>query len=296
MIDMDKEKNIFYRGLESFNDSNFKKIFYDPLGLLGFLLILSLILVAIFAPLIAPYSPSDIDIANRLATPSNSHFFGTDNLGRDVFSRLVYGSRIALTVPILTISFGIVLAIVLGLIAGYSSERVGNIFLILFDIIKSFPALLFAMTIIALTGSNLFVLIIIIGITRFPAYARLIRAQTLRVKGKEYVIAAKAIGASIFKIMFKHILPNVIGPIFIQAAMDIPVAITFVAALSFLGLGVPPPTPSWGTIIKTGYSYIRIAPWMVIFGGLVLIWATLGFTLFGEALRDNLDPRLNRQR
>jgi peptide/nickel transport system permease protein len=296
MIDMDKEKNIFYRGLESFNDSNFKKIFYDPLGLLGFLLILSLILVAIFAPLIAPYSPSDIDIANRLATPSNSHFFGTDNLGRDVFSRLVYGSRIALTVPILTISFGIVLAIVLGLIAGYSSERVGNIFLILFDIIKSFPALLFAMTIIALTGSNLFVLIIIIGITRFPAYARLIRAQTLRVKGKEYVIAAKAIGASIFKIMFKHILPNVIGPIFIQAAMDIPVVITFVAALSFLGLGVPPPTPSWGTIIKTGYSYIRIAPWMVIFGGLVLIWATLGFTLFGEALRDNLDPRLNRQR
>jgi len=293
---MDKEKNIFYRGLESFNDSNFKKIFNDPLGLLGFLLILSLILVAIFAPLIAPYSPSDIDIANRLATPSNNHFFGTDNLGRDVFSRLVYGSRIALTVPILTISFGIVLAIVLGLIAGYSSERVGNIFLILFDIIKSFPALLFAMTIIALTGSNLFVLIIIIGITRFPAYARLIRAQTLRVKGKEYVIAAKAIGASIFKIMFKHILPNVIGPIFIQAAMDIPVVITFVAALSFLGLGVPPPTPSWGTIIKTGYSYIRIAPWMVIFGGLVLIWATLGFTLFGEALRDNLDPRLNRQR
>ena len=293
---MDKEKNIFYRGLESFNDSNFKKIFNDPLGLLGFLLILSLILVAIFAPLIAPYSPSDIDIANRLATPSNSHFFGTDNLGRDVFSRLVYGSRIALTVPILTISFGIVLAIVLGLIAGYSSERVGNIFLILFDIIKSFPALLFAMTIIALTGSNLFVLIIIIGITRFPAYARLIRAQTLRVKGKEYVIAAKAIGASIFKIMFKHILPNVIGPIFIQAAMDIPVVITFVAALSFLGLGVPPPTPSWGTIIKTGYSFIRIAPWMVIFGGLVLIWATLGFTLFGEALRDNLDPRLNRQR
>jgi len=293
---MKKKENIFNKTLESFNDSNFKKIFKDPLGLMGFLLILSLILVAIFAPIIAPYSPSDIDIANRLNSPSSNHWFGTDNLGRDVFSRLVYGSRIALTVPILTISFGIILAIILGLIAGYSSERVGNSFLILFDIIKSFPALLFAMTIIALTGSNLFVLIIIIGITRFPAYARLIRAQTLRVKGKEYVIAAKAIGASVFKIMYKHILPNVIGPIFIQAAMDIPVVITFVAALSFLGLGVPPPTPSWGTIIKTGYSFIRIAPWMVIFGGLVLIWATLGFTLFGEALRDNLDPRLNRQR
>lgn len=280
----------------SIKNSNLKKVFTEPLGLLGFLLILFLILIAIFASHIAPFAPSDIDIANRLAGPSSKHLFGTDNLGRDVFSRLVFGSRIALTVPILTISFGIILAIFFGLIAGYSSERVGNIFLIIFDIIKSFPALLFAMTIIALSGSNLFILIIIIGITRFPAYARLIRAQTLRVKGKEYVFAAKAIGASVFKIMFKHILPNVIGPIFIQAAMDIPVVITFVAALSFLGLGVPPPTPSWGTMIKTGYSFIRIAPWMVIFGGIALVWATLGFTLFGEALRDNLDPRLNRQR
>ncbi len=293
---MSKKISYFKQRVDSFKNSNFKKVFSDPLGLLGFLLILFLILVAIFAPYIAPYSPSDIDIANRLASPSNDHWFGTDNLGRDVFSRLVYGARIALTVPILTISFGITIAIILGLIAGYSSERVGNILLIVFDIVKSFPALLFAMTIIALTGSNLYMLIVIIGITRFPAYARLIRAQTLRIKGKEYVIAAKAIGASVFKIMFKHILPNVIGPIFIQAAMDIPVVITFVAALSFLGLGVPPPTPSWGTIIKTGYSFIRIAPWMVIFGGIVLIWATLGFTLFGEALRDNLDPRLSRQR
>src|SRR6056297_310750 len=291
---MSKKLNFLFEFIEAIRESNIRRVFSEPLGLLGFLLILFLVLIALFASSIAPYSPSDIDIANRLAKPSSEHLFGTDNLGRDVFSRLVFGSRIALTVPILTISFGIVLAIFFGLIAGYSSERVGNMFLVMFDIIKSFPALLFAMTIIALTGSNLFVLIIIIGITRFPAYARLIRAQTLRVKGKEYVVAAKAIGASVFKIMYKHILPNVIGPIFIQAAMDIPVVITFVAALSFLGLGVPPPTPSWGTMIKTGYSFIRISPWMVIFGGIALIWATLGFTLFGEALRDNLDPRLNR--
>ncbi|MCF8008234.1 MAG: ABC transporter permease [Halanaerobiales bacterium] len=293
---MSENRNYLKEIINNIKESNLRRVFTDPLGLFGFLLILFLVLIAIFAPYIAPYSSSDIDIANRLASPSSRHLFGTDNLGRDVFSRLVFGSRIALTVPILTISFGIILAIIFGLIAGYSSERVGNIFLVIFDIIKSFPALLFAMTVIALTGSNLFVLIIIIGITRFPAYARLIRAQTLRVKGKEYVIAAKAIGASIFKIMYKHILPNVIGPIFIQAAMDIPVVITFVAALSFLGLGVPPPTPSWGTMIKIGYSFIRIAPWMVIFGGIALVWATLGFTLFGEALRDNLDPRLNRQR
>jgi len=294
MINMDKKSNSFNKLIFYIKNSRIKRVFTDPLGLLGFLLIFSLLLIAIFAPYITTYSPSDIDIANRLTPPSSNHYFGTDNLGRDVFSRLIFGSRIALTVPLLTISFGIILAIVFGLIAGYSSERIGNIFLIIFDIIKSFPALLFAMTIIALTGSNLFILIIIIGITRFPAYARLIRAQTLRVKNKEYVIAARAIGASVLKIMFKHILPNVIGPIFIQAAMDIPVVITFVAALSFLGLGVPPPTPSWGTMIKTGYSFIRISPWMVIFGGIALIWATLGFTLFGEALRDNLDPRLNR--
>ncbi len=137
-------------------------------------------------------------------------------------------------------------------------------------------------------------LIIVIGITTFPGYARLIRAETLRVKEEEYILAAKALGCSKHLIMFRHILPNAIGPLFIQAAMDIPVVITYEAALSFLGLGVPPPAPSWGAILRTGYLYIRISPWLVIFGGIVLVLATLGFTLFGEALRDTLDPKLRK--
>lgn len=219
---------------------------------------------------------------------------GTDNLGRDTLSRLIFGARIALIVSLSSVSFGVVLALVFGLMAGYSSQTVGNLFVILFDTIRSFPALIFAITIMALIGPSIVTLIIVIGITTFPGYARLIRAETLRVKEEEYILAAKALGCSKHLIMFRHILPNAIGPLFIQAAMDIPVVITYEAALSFLGLGVPPPAPSWGAILRTGYLYIRISPWLVIFGGIVLVLATLGFTLFGEALRDTLDPKLRK--
>ncbi len=287
---MAEMKKIFSK----YKKSTFHKIISEPFGFIGFVLVVLLIIIAIFVPAISPYDPNEIDIASRLSEPTAKHLLGTDHLGRDTLSRLLYGSRVVLIVSVLTISFGILLALIFGVVAGYSSETVGNTLLIFFDIIKSFPALLFAITVLALTGPSIVNLIIIIGITRFPAYARLIRAQTLRVRKQEYVMAASAIGASKMSIMYKHILPNVIGPIFIQAAMDIPVVITIEAALSFLGLGTPPPTPSWGTILKTGYSYIRTCPYMVIFGGAALILATLGFTLFGEALRDNLDPKLRR--
>ncbi|MFW5986338.1 MAG: ABC transporter permease [Halanaerobiales bacterium] len=277
-----------------YQQSNFRKILQDKFGLLGFILILFLVLLAVFAPLIAPYGINEIDVMNKLSAPSASNLFGTDHLGRDTFSRIIMGSRIVLLVSISTTAFGVFLAIILGVLSGYASDRVGNTLLIFFDIIKSFPALLFAITVLAFTGPSIINLILIIGITRFPGYARLIRAQTLRAREKEYVMAANAIGASPIKVMYKHILPNVIGPVFIQAAMDIPVVITFEAVLSFLGLGTPPPTPSWGSILRVGYSYIRTSPWLVIFGGLALIVATLGFTLFGEALRDNFDPKLRK--
>ncbi len=272
----------------------FKRLFSEPLGTTGFILVVLILLVAIFAPLLAPHDPLDIDPLNRLSGPTSQYLLGTDNLGRDTLSRLIYGARIALLVSLSAISFGVVLALFLGITAGYSSQIIENLLIIFFDMIKSFPALLLAITIIALTGPSLLMLIVIIGITRFPAYARLIRAQTLRIRDREFVVAAEALGCPRFLIMFRHILPNVIGSVFIQAAMDIPVVITFEAGLSFLGLGVPPPTPSWGAILRIGYRYIRTSPSMVIYGGIVLILATLGFTLFGEALRDALDPRLRR--
>ena len=283
-------KKLFYK----YRNSNIKKILSDPFGMIGFCLVLGVLLIAVFAPFIAPYSPNEIDVMNKLTGPSAKHWFGTDHLGRDVMSRIVFGSRVVLKVSVLTIAFGIVLGIFFGIMAGYSSDTIGSIFLVNFDIIKSFPPILFAMTMIAMTGPSMWMLIIIIGITRFPSYARLIRAETLRVKELDYVAAARAVGAPSFSVMFKHILPNVVGAVFIQAAMDIPVVITYTATLSFLGLGVTPPKPSWGMIIKTGYSYIRTSPWMVIFGGLALMLFTLGFTFLGESLRDNLDPKLQK--
>ena len=280
--------------VQKYKNSNIKKVFSDPFGMIGFALVLGVLIIAIFAPHIAPCDPNKIDVLHKLSAPSSKHIFGTDHLGRDILSRIIFGSRVVLKVSVLTISFGILLGVFFGILAGYSSETVGNIFLVNFDIIKSFPPILFAMTIISITGPNIWMLITIIGVTRFPSYARLIRAETMRVKELDYVSAAKAIGAPSFSVMFKHILPNVVGAVFIQAAMDIPVVITYTATLSFLGLGVAPPTPSWGMIIKTGYSYIRSSPWMVIFGGLALILFTLGFTFLGESLRDNLDPKLQK--
>jgi len=271
-----------------------KKLMAEPLALAGVIIIIFILLVAIFAPFIATHDPQRTDPINRLKPPSTENWMGTDNLGRDTYSRVVFGTRIALLVSLLAISFATLLGLTFGIIAGFFGGRIDSTFLIFFDIIKSFPALLLAITIIAITGPSLPMLIIIIGITRFPAYSRLVRAQTLRVKGHDYILAAKALGVSIPRTMFKHLLPNVLGPVFIQAAMDIPIVITFEAGLSFLGLGVPPPTPSWGAILRTGYSFIRTAPYMVIFGGAVLMLTTLGFTLMGETLRDFLDPKLRK--
>lgn len=270
------------------------KLLAEPLGFLGAILVFFIVVVAIFAPFLAPADPDAIDTLNRLSGPTRENLAGTDNLGRDLLSRLIFGSRIALTVSLLSIVFGVFLGLFLGVLAGYAGGYLDGALLILFDVIKAFPALLLAITIIAITGPNFTILVIIIGVTRFPAYARLVRAQTMRVKENEYILAAKGLGGSTLRIMFKHIFPNVLGPVFIQAAMDIPIVITFEAGLSFLGLGVPPPAPSWGAILRTGYTFIRTSPWMVIFGGITLMITTLGFTLFGEALRDVLDPKLRK--
>ena len=278
-----------------FKASKFKKVITSPMGFLGFIIVLIIILLAIFAPLIAPYDPLEINIAHMLEGSSSQFIMGTDNLGRDIFSRIIYGSRIALMVAIPAIIFGVIVGMFLGIIAGYSTERVDSFFIVLFDTMRSLPAIIFAITVLAIIGPSMYILPIIMGITRVPIYGRLIRASTLRVKENEYVTASRALGGSSLSIMFKHILPNVIAPLFIQAAMDIPVMITFEAGLSFLGLGVPPPTPSWGHILRTGYLNVRQAPHIVIYGGIALILATLGFTLLGETLRDVFDPKLQRR-
>lgn len=275
--------------------SKFKKVITRPSGLIGSVMVLLILLTAIFAPIIAPRDPFQINVMNRFEGPGRDFRLGTDDIGRDLLSRIIYGSRIALTVAIPAIIFGVILGLFLGIMAGYSSEKVDSSLIVFFDILRSMPALIFAIVVLTMIGPSVYVLPIIMGVTRVPIYGRLIRASTLMIKNNEYVVASHALGGSKMRTMFKHILPNVVAPLFIQAAMDIPVMITFEAGLSFLGLGVPPPAPSWGHILRTGYLNVRHAPHIVIYGGLALIIATLGFTLLGETLRDVFDPRLQRK-
>ena len=271
------------------------RLLRDATGAVGTLFVVLIVALAVFAPWLTPYAPDEINVLNRLAAPSAEHWMGTDQLGRDTFTRLVYGARIALLVALPAVLAGAVVGLLLGLIAGYFGGWIETALLMLFDVVRSFPALLFAIAIIALVGPSPFMIVFIMALTRFPGYGRLIRAQTLKLREEEFVTAARALGASSPRTMLVHILPNAIAPLFIQAAMDIPVVITFEAGLSFLGLGVPPPTPSWGSILREGYTYVRATPWLIAFGSLFLVIATLGFTFFAEALRDAFDVRIRQE-
>ncbi len=262
-------------------------------GFIGVSTVLVVVTLGIFASELSPHDPLTIDIPAKFSRPSLEHPLGTDELGRDLLSRLLFGTRIALGTSLAAVTCALVTGVSLGMLAGYSGGIVRYALILVFDIVKSYPALLFAIFVIAISDRrSLSMLIVVIGVIWFPAYARLIMVQTMRIKEGDYVSAAVAFGASKSRILIRHILPNTIGPVFIQAAMDIPAVITFEAALSFLGLGVPPPIPSWGRILQEGYSYVRVSPWVVIFSSMFLILATIGFTFLGEALRDHLDPRL----
>jgi peptide/nickel transport system permease protein len=271
-------------------------VLQSPLGALGFLIVITFLFVVIFADLLAPYEYTTQDIPNRLTGPSAEYLLGTDQLGRDLLSRLIYGSRIALGVALPSVAIALVGGVLLGLVAGYAGGIVDDIVVVLIDSINAFPAVILALAILALLGPALINEIFVIGLTWIPGYARVTRAQVLSVKENVYVEAERSLGASRSRIILTHIMPNVIAPLLILAAMDLPVVITFEAGLSFLGLGVRPPTPSWGSILSDGFNYIRQSPWPITWAGLTLIVTTLGFTLFGEALRDVLDPRLSGTR
>lgn len=268
----------------------------SPLGALGFLIVLTFLFVVLFAHLLAPYEYTAQDIPNRLTGPSVAYPLGTDQLGRDLLSRLLYGSRIALGVAVPSVTIALTGGVLLGLVAGYLGGIVDDIVVVLIDSINAFPAVILALAILALLGPALINEIFVIGLAWIPGYARVTRAQVLSVKENVFVEAERSLGASTGRIILIHILPNVIAPLLILAAMDLPVVITFEAGLSFLGLGVRPPTPSWGSILSDGFNYIRQSPWPITWAGLTLIVTTLGFTLFGEALRDVLDPRLSGTR
>src|SRR5262245_31539095 len=264
----------------------------DPVATIALIIVVVFLVGAAFAPWLAPYSPVKIDVLHKLQPPSAEHWFGTDHLGRDLLSRVIYGARTALTIAIVSVVIAGTIGLFLGLIAGYGPRWLDAILVLTFDSLNSLPMIMFALAIITVLGAGTGTLILVIAATSFPSYARLIRAQTLALKNSDYILAERLLDASAARILFIHLLPNVVGPLIILLSMDIPVVIMIEAGLSFLGLGVRPPTPSWGSILYDGYTSIRGAPYMVIFGGLPLVLATLGFTFLGEGLRVYLDPRL----
>jgi peptide/nickel transport system permease protein len=288
----------------------------DPMGLAGLLMVLSVLFCAGFSHWLAPYDPFKIHVDQRFIPPSWMqifgagsfgdgltqvftasswmHFFGTDTLGRDVLSRVIAGSRIALSVGGGSIAIALAIGLVLGLTAGYGPRWLDNLLLLLFDSVYSFPTVILGLTVMTLLEPSIETLVFVVVVIQTPAYSRLIRTATLSIKNSEYILAVRSLGASPARILLVHILPNIVGPLFIIASMDIPSVIALEAGLTYLGLGIPPPAPSWGRILQEGYSAIRDAPWIVIAGGIPLIITTLGFTFLGEALRDWLDPKLRR--
>lgn len=290
----EKRANFFQRILERIPVLG--DIVRQPLGAIGFVIVLAFLASVAFAPLIARYDYARQDVPSRLQGPSGQYWLGTDQLGRDIFSRLVYGSRIAFGTALPSVAIALTIGTLLGLIAGYAGGWVDNVIVVMMDALQAFPSIMLSLAILALLGPSLVNVIIVIGVTWMPNYARVIRAQTLSIREKAFVEAERSLGATDRGILLSHILPNAIAPALLLAAMDLPWVITFEAGLSFMGMGVRPPTPSWGAILSEGFAHIFESQWPIIWSGLTLALTTLGFTLFGEALRDVLDPRLSGTR
>jgi peptide/nickel transport system permease protein len=251
-----------------------------------------MIFSAIFAPLIAPYDPVEQDILSLLQGPSLDHLLGTDELGRDTLSRVIYGSRVSLMVGVIAVSISLIIGSALGLIAGYGRGLIDTVIMQIMDALLAFPTLALALAITAMLGPSLNNTMIAIGITGIPAFARLVRGQVLSLRDLDYVQAAQASGGSNYRIVMQHILPNTMAPIIVQASITIPAAILAEAGLSFLGLGIQPPTPSWGAMLNTARGYIQVSPWLSIVPGVAIFITVLAFNFLGDALRDILDPRL----
>jgi peptide/nickel transport system permease protein len=264
----------------------------NPLAAIGVVFVVFFTLCAIFAPWIAPQDPAHINLATRLSPPSWAQLFGSDELGRDIFSRIIYGSRISMLVGSCVVAMSLGIGLIVGSIAGYYGGRIDRfVNVIVMNAFLSFPGILIAIAFVAFRGPGIFNLIFALSLGGWVGYARLVRAQVLAAREKEYVEAARALGATDLRILARHILPNIIQPVIVQAAIGMAGAILAEATMSFLGLGVPPPTASWGTMLNDGRSHLFDAPHLVIFPALAVMLAVLAFNFIGDALRDFLDPR-----
>jgi len=270
-----------------------KRLKKQKLAMVGGSIILFFVILAISAPLITSYSYKDVNLEARLIPPfSEGHIFGTDDLGRDLFTRIVYGAQISLRVGIIAVSGAITIGTILGLLAGFYGRWVDTLISRIFDIMLAFPSILLAITIVTIIGQSLTNALIAITIVNIPTYGRLVRARVLSLKEEEFIVAARALGMKNRRIILHHLLPNSMTPIIVQGTLGVATAIIETAALGFLGLGAVPPTPEWGTMLADSRSYIQVAPWTVVIPGIAIMLVVLGFNLFGDGLRDALDPKM----
>lgn len=263
-----------------------------PAALFGLVMIVLFLAAALAAPLIAPYSPDEADFFRARQAPSGDHWLGTDELGRDMFSRLLYGARVSLRIGLIAVGIGVGVGVPLGLIAGYYGGMIDNVIMRIVDIMLSFPSILLAIGLVAILGPGLNNAIIAVGIVAVPVYIRQVRASVLGVKELDFVASARAAGASDGRIMRIHVLPQCLSPILVQSSLQIAAAIVAAAGLGFLGLGAPPDVPEWGTMLAKGRTYVFSAPHLTTFPGLAIMLVVMGFNLVGDALRDALDPRM----
>ena len=269
-----------------------KRFTHNKLAVAGGIVVFLLFIVAIFAPVLAPYDPNAINVHHILEPPTMTHPFGTDELGRDILSRVIYGSRISLSVGFVAVGISTMVGVVLGAFAGYYGGWVDRVIMRFVDIMLSIPTFFLLLAVIAFLEPNIWNIMIVIGLTSWMGVARLVRAEFLSLKEREFVLAARATGARDMRIIFRHILPNSLAPVLVSTILGIASAILVESALSFLGIGVQPPTPSWGNMLTAGKDNIEIAWWMSVFPGVAILITVLAYNLLGEGIRDAIDPRM----
>ena len=269
-----------------------KRFSRNTLSVIGAAVVLSLITISLLAPFLSPYDPTTIDVYNVLSPPGKTHWLGTDELGRDLLSRIIWGSRVSLKVGVVAVSIALMIGILVGSVAGFYGGKVDAVLMRFVDIMLAFPTFFLILAVIAILEPNIYTIMAVIGVTGWMDVARLVRAEFLSLKERDFVDAGRAIGISNARLIFRHILPNALSPVFVAATFGVAGAILTESGLSFLGLGVQPPDPSWGNILTSGKDNIEIAWWLSLYPGLAILITVLSYNLVGEGLRDALDPRL----
>ncbi|MFC5588671.1 nickel transporter permease [Sporosarcina soli] len=275
--------------------TTWKRLRKNKAAVVGGFFILLFIFVSIVGPELTTQDPNKVNIINKLQVPSAEHWFGTDNYGRDIFTRIIHGMELTLRVGFLSVTIGGVIGVILGIVSGYYGGKIDTIIMRVMDVLLAFPGILLALAIVSVLGGSLNNVIIAVAVFSIPAFARIVRGSTLSVRKLEYIDAMKALGASDFRIIFKHILPNVMSPIIVQATLRIATAVLTASGLSFLGLGAQPPTPEWGAMLSEGRAFMTEHPHVILFPGMMIVIVVLAFNIFGDGLRDALDPKMNRR-